>query len=196
MKQFLYFLSLVLLIGCSEQASEEGDVYYENGDYEQAIRLYSEYLELNPDNIKTLYNRGRAYEEMELFELAYQDFLAVLEEDSENLQANLSVGSYYYRKQDYTEATHFFDRAIKYHELSAQAHFLSARSYHKQGMIDEAMKGYNQAITLDGDYGDAYLYRGALKSYLKQNRAACEDYQKAKALNADKADAALENFCN
>jgi tetratricopeptide (TPR) repeat protein len=159
MKKLFYFLSLVLLFSCSEQASEEGDVFYQEGDYEQAIRLYSSYLEINPGDVKTLFNRGRAYEEMELHELAYKDFLAVLEEDSEHLYANLSVGSYYYRKQDYQEATHFFDRAIKYHKQSAQAHFLSARAYHKQGMIDEAMKGYNQAISFKGDYGDAYLYQ-------------------------------------
>jgi len=195
MKQLLYFLSLSVLLACSQQASEEGDVFYQNGDYEQAIRSYSAYLELNPDNIKTLYNRGRAYEELELHELAYKDFLAVLEEDSENLMANLSVGSYYYRKQDYNEATHFYDRAIKYHEQSAKAHFLSARAYHKQGLIDEAMDGYNKAISLDNDYGEAYLYRGALKTYLKKGGSACEDYQMAKALNVEKADAAIESFC-
>ena len=195
MRRLFYFLGLVFFISCSEQASQEGDVFYQNGDYEQAIRSYTEYLELNPTNIKALYNRGRAYEEMELHELAYKDFVAVLEEDGENLQANLSVGSYYYRKQDYNEAKHFFGQAIKYHEQSAQAHFLSARAFHKQGMIDEAMKGYNQALQLDSDFGDAYLYRGALKSYLKKNRGACEDYQRAKALNVEKAEAAIENFC-
>ena len=103
----------MLLISCSEQASEEGDNFFQQGDYEQAVRLYSDYLEINPGDIKTLYNRGRAYEEMELYELAFKDFVAVLEEDGENLQANLSVGSYYYNKQDYDEALHFFNQAIK-----------------------------------------------------------------------------------
>jgi len=75
MKQLLYFLGWVFLIACSEQASEEGDLYYQAGDFEQAIRSYSAYLELNPTNVKTLYNRGRAYEELELFELAFKDFV-------------------------------------------------------------------------------------------------------------------------
>ena len=77
MKHLFYFLGLLILTGCSEQASEEGDLLYEAGDFEQAIRSYTEYLELNPTNIKTLYNRGRAYEELELFELAFKDFVSV-----------------------------------------------------------------------------------------------------------------------
>jgi len=195
MKQILFFLTLAILISCSEQASEEGDIFYQNGEYEQAIRSYSEYLEINPGDVKTLYNRGRAYEEMDLHELAFNDFVAVLEKDGENLQANLSVGGYYYNKQDYDEATHYFNRAVKYHDQSPEAHFLLARAYHKVGNKHEAMAGYNKAVNLDNNYGEAYLYRGALKTYLKQGRSACEDYQKARALNVEKAEAALESFC-
>ncbi len=196
MKQLMYFFGFLLFIGCSEMASEEGDEFYQEGDFEQAIRSYTEYLELNPANVKTLYNRGRSYEELELFELAFQDFVSVLEEDGKSLKANLSVGGYYYRKQDYHNAKHYFDQAIKYHKDNAQAYFLRARAYHKVGIKKEAMEGYNQAIILDGDFGEAYLYRGALKSYLKQSQSACEDYQKAKTLNVEKAEAAIKSFCN
>jgi len=195
MKQLLYFFSFVLLISCSEQASEEGDELYQAGDFEQAIRLYTAYLELNPTNVKTLYNRGRAYEELELFELAIKDFVSVLEEDGESLQGNLSVGGYYYRKQDYSNAIHYYDQAIKYHDDNAQAYFLRARANHKVGKKNAAMKGYDKAITLNEGFGEAYLYRGALKSYLKKNRSACTDYQKAKALNVEKAEAAIKSFC-
>ena len=195
MKQLLYFLAFLLVVSCSEQASEEGDVFYQQGDYEQAVRSYTDYLDLNPKDIKALYNRGRAYEEMELNELAFKDFVTVLEEDGEHLQANLSVGTHFYNKQDYQEATHFFNQAVKYHERNAQAHFLRARVYHKVGKKNEAMDGYDKAISLDSDLGEAYLYRGALKSYLKRTRSACEDYQKAKALNVEKAEAALKSFC-
>jgi Tfp pilus assembly protein PilF len=133
---------------------------------------------------------------MDLHELAFRDFVAVLEEDGENLQANLSVGGYYYNKQDYDEAMHFFNQAVKYHERSPEAHFLRARAFHKVGKKDEAMDGYNKALSLDQNYGEAYLYRGALKTYLKQKRSACEDYKKAQELNVEKAEAALESFCN
>lgn len=196
-KRFLFFILLAgLIVSCEQQASNQGDLLYQSGDYEGAIKAYSDYLTLYPTDVKSLYNRGRAYEEMELFELSYKDFQAVLEEEPDNLQANLSVGSYHYRKQDYENAAFYFDKAVQSHEDNAQAHFLKARAAHKVGKKDEAMKGYNRAISLDPELGEAYLYRGALRTFMKQHRQACQDYKQAQALNVAEAEIQLNSFCN
>lgn len=191
----LFFLFL-LFAGCEPQASREGDVLFESGDYEGAIRAYSEYLTLYPTDVKSLYNRGRAYEEMELYELSFKDFQAVLEEDEENLQANLSVGGYYYRKNDLPNALYYYERAVQYQESNAQAHFLLARVQHKLGKKEEAMKGYNTAISLNSELGEAYLYRGVLYTFLNQHRRACEDYRQAQILQVPEAEIQINNFCN
>lgn len=194
--RYLLILFFTLLWGCEQQASREGDILYESGDYEAAIKAYTEYLTLYPTDVKSLYNRGRAYEEMELYELSLKDFQAVLEQDKENLQANLSVGSYYYRKQDLDNAQYYFDLAAQFHENDAQAQFLLARVEHKLGKKDEALAGYNKAISLDPELGEAYLYRGVLRTSMKQRRRACEDYRQAKLLQVPEADNQLKNFCN
>ena len=194
--KYLPILFFAFLLSCEQQASQEGDVLYQSGDYEGAVKAYTEYLTLYPTDVKSLYNRGRAYEEMELYELSIKDFKAVLENEPENLQANLSAGSYYYRKQDLANAQYHFELAVQHHENDAQANFLLARVMHKQGKKDEAMSGYNKAISLDAELGEAYLYRGVLRTFLKQRSRACEDYQQAQALNVPEAEVQLKNFCN
>ncbi len=194
--KYIPILFFIFLGSCEQQASKEGDVLFESGDFEGAVKAYTEYLTLYPTDVKSLYNRGRAYEEMELYELSLKDFQSVLAEDKENLQANLSAGSYYYRKQDLANAHYHFDLAVQFHENSAQAQFLLARVQHKRGKKDEALSGYNKAIVLDAELGEAYLYRGVLRTSMKQRRRACEDYRQAQALQVAEAEIQLKNFCN
>ncbi len=196
MRYLFFILFAGLIVSCEQQASGEGDILFQSGDFEGAIRAYSDYLELYPTDVKTLYNRGRSYEEMELFELSIKDFQAVLEEDKDNLQANLSVGSYFYRKQDYDNASYYFAIAVQAHESNAQAHFLQARAFHKVGKKKEAMGGYNKALSLNPELGEAYLYRGALRTFMKQRSKACQDYQQAKALDVVEAEIQIKSFCN
>ena len=100
MKNLLYVLLPLLLLGsgCQENSSTEGDVHFRNQDYEQAIAAYDQYLSLKPHNIKTLYNRGRSYEELGEYERALEDYHRILEINPDNVNANLSVGKDFYRK--------------------------------------------------------------------------------------------------
>lgn len=183
------------LVNCTDTNSQEGDQFFKIGDYEEAVKRYDQYLKVNPDHVKSYYNRGRAYEELEFEELARADFEKVLELDPDNIQACSSLGGYYYNKQDYKSASGYYERAISNNKDNPQSHFLKARSDHKMGLKTKAMDGYNTAIKLNPQYGEAYLYRGALRSFLKQNKGACADFAKARDLKVDKADITYSKFC-
>ncbi|MGI9542683.1 MAG: tetratricopeptide repeat protein [Cyclobacteriaceae bacterium] len=196
MRVFIFIVVVCgLLAGCTDTNSQEGDQFFKSGDYETAVKHYDQYLQVNPDHIKSYYNRGRAYEELELAELARADFEQVLELDPKNVQACSSLGGYYYNKQDYKSASAYYERAISNNKDNPQSYFLKARSDHKMGLKNEAMNGYNTAIKLNPQYGEAFLYRGALRSFLKQNKGACADFAKARDLKVDKADITYSKFC-
>ncbi len=63
-KLFLIIPIFSLLMSCSDNKGEVGDKFYATGDYEKAVQSYSKHLETNPSHIKSLYNRGRSYEEL------------------------------------------------------------------------------------------------------------------------------------
>ena len=50
-------------------------------------------------------------------------------------------------------------------------------------------------INFDNKSGEAFLYRGALKIALNQERSACNDFNRAKALGASEAADALSKYC-
>ncbi|MDN5204645.1 tetratricopeptide repeat protein [Fulvivirgaceae bacterium BMA10] len=198
MKRIILLAIYTMLLGtmaCEDESSELGDQYFNKGKYDEAVAEYSKYLELQPNNVKSLYNRGRAYEEIGDYSNAMEDFKKVLKIDPRNVSAHLSVGQDFYRNGDYASAIFYYDKAVKLDPSSAQAHYLIARSNHKLGKFRDALNGYNNAININKDFGDAYLSRGAIKVYMRQMKGACSDFRTAKALDVQEADKAISQYC-
>ncbi len=195
MKNILFITVLILLYACGSTDSSGGDVLFENGDYSEAVKAYTAYLSTNPGHIKTLYNRARAYEELGQIDAAKSDFEKIIDADPAYANAYLGLAKVSYNESNYARVLHFTGKAIELNENSAQAHFLSARASHQLGYSDQALESYNNAITINKDYGEAFLYRGALKIGTDKPRSACEDFNFARLLNVDGAEDAINKYC-
>jgi len=188
-------ITSILFTSCGEKdQSEIGDAHFQKGEYKEAVTAYNEFLSLKPSNETALYNRGRAYEELGMYDKALKDFKAVLKTNPRNINAYLSIGKDFYRNEDYANAAFQFEKAYKLNEKNEQATLLLARAFHKSGEIDKAMEFYDKAITLDKDYAEAYMYRGALKIFLKQN-SGCSDIKRAKNLGYEQAASLYKQYC-
>ncbi len=193
--RLLSILLILFLLGCSSGESRKADQLFSQGKFEEAITAYTHYISENPRSIGAIYNRGRAYEELGKYEQAEQDFTKVSELDEKNVNAYLSLAKLYYRQELYTKALIYTENALEINENSADGYFLNARSQHQLGYIDGAMESYTLAIKINKDYGEAYLYRGALKIHKNQSRSACEDFKKAENLEVADASAILKKYC-
>jgi tetratricopeptide (TPR) repeat protein len=185
-----------MITGCKDERSNVGDAYYKKGQYQEAIDSYSEYLILEPTHIKSLYNRGRAYQEIGEHEKAVQDFNKIIQEDPTNVNALLSLANdFYYRQKDYENAIFYADKILKQDENNEVAFNVKGKAYQKLGKLSEAMEAYNNAISVNQQYGDAYVSRGSLRLYLKQMNKACSDFQLAKSLGEKGVDELLNKYC-
>ena len=195
MRNIVFLLIAMALFACNTEQSTEGDVHFQRGEFALAVESYNEYLNSNPANIKTVYNRGRSYEELGQFEAAVSDFQDVLKMDEKNLSAMLSISTVRYEQKRYNQCLLQAEEALEIRPNSAQAHFLIARSKHQLGYVESAMESYDQALKINRDYGEAYLYRGALKVTSNNPRGACDDFIKARNLKVEGADAAYSKYC-
>lgn len=198
MKYILVFtvFAAFVLGACGGESSTIGDAYYKKGEYEKAVEAYTEYLRLEPTDIKSLYNRGRAYQELERFDDALGDFNAVIKEDPTNTNALLSLANdFYYRQKDYENAIFYADKVLDLDENNKVAYNLKGKAYQKLGKLSEAMEAYNFALSVDDQYADAYVSRGSLRLYLNQDSRACTDFQMARSLGAKGADDLIKKYC-
>ena len=196
MKHLLVFALALLIAGCQGPETVEGDTYFENGDYNQSIASYTNLLSNDPENTRYLYNRGRSYEELGKFDKALADFEQVIKVDPKHINSHLSVSKILYEQKQYNKALLYASTAVKQNENSAKAQFLSARAAHQLGYSDQALEYYNNAISIDKSYGEAFLYRGALKVGTRRFKSACEDFKRARALDTDGADSAIKDYCS
>ncbi len=195
MKHALLVL-LVFIIGCSSPSSNPGDVFYEKGKYKEAVEAYTDYLSTHPSHVQSIYNRARSYEELKQFQNAKDDLNAIVKMDPKNINAYMSLSKIAYEERNFNRAASYAGKAIKENPNVAQAHFLSARASHQLGYFEQALEAYNNAISVNKEFGEAYLYRGAIKVSQKKLRSACEDFKKADNLDITEAKGALRDYCN
>ena len=183
------------LFSCSQQKNSPADRYFESGQYELAVQTYTESLQTNPTDVKILYNRGRAYQEMGEFGKAQADFESALAQEPNNFQVLLSLANVQIQQKNYASALLYASKAEEIPGAPAMASFLKGRALHHMGMTDEALKAYGNAIQLDDEFAQAYFNRGMLKIALEMKRQACEDFKLASVLEYPGAQEALDNYC-
>jgi tetratricopeptide (TPR) repeat protein len=65
---------------------------FQNGNYNQAIVIYDQILESNPNNISTLNMKGIAHSNMEQHTKSLKQFYKVLENNPDNARALAGMG--------------------------------------------------------------------------------------------------------
>lgn len=195
MRQLLVLVLGIACIACETEERGKGDELYNDGDYAEAVKAYDEYIKLHPSHVKSIYNRGRSYEELGKYQLAFQDFEKVLEIDQKNTSALLSMSKFYYRDHKYEKSKYYSDLAVKANDNLPDAHFWSGRALHQLGLFSEALTAYNNAINLNRELGEAYLYRGAIKMQSHHKKSACADFKTAKDLHVKEAEVAQKKYC-
>jgi tetratricopeptide (TPR) repeat protein len=130
------------------------------------------------------------------FSKSLASYEETLEIDPKNVNALMSIGKYHFRNDNFQDAAFYFDKAAQIHKNDSKAHYLAGRAFHKSGKTEEAMEAYNAAISINDQYGEAFLYRGALKVYQGKKSSGCEDFRSANALNVEEAQEAMDQYCN
>jgi len=91
----------------------EGEILSQIDWNEEAFKLYSEYLENQPDDIEILYARALVAERLDRLDQAEQDFKKVLEIDPDNARALNALGYTLADRTDrYQEALGYIQRAL------------------------------------------------------------------------------------
>ncbi|MEP5612699.1 MAG: tetratricopeptide repeat protein [Cyclobacteriaceae bacterium] len=194
--KYIFGLATFFLFGCGEINTTEGDAFFENGEFEESAKAYTELLKTDPENTLFLYNRGRSYEELGILNKAISDFEKIIKIDPKHINSFLSLSKIAYEQKRYSQALLHAGAAVKQNENSAKAHFLSARAAHQLGYADQALEFYNNAISIDKSDGEAFLYRGALKVGMNRFNSACDDFKRARSLDAEGAASAIKDYCS
>jgi len=187
--------ALIYLNKCNNDGNLDGIDYFNQGEYARALKSYNEFLMLNPNDVKTLYNRGRCFEVMGNDARAEIDYNSVLELDRHHIKALLGLSQVFYRREDYVTTINLAESAIEADPENYMAHYYAGRAYHKISYWLHALKCYNAVIELNPDYGYAYFHRSSVMLSLGLRPMGCHDLKAAVALKVEGAEEALQKYC-
>ena len=173
----------------ANQKLEEGNKLYYAKNYDGAIKLYNEALQIKPDFDWAYNNRGISYKNLGQYERAIQDYTKAVELNPNNFKAYYNRGLIFYDKQQYTSAINDYDKAISINSNFFQAYNNRGEIYRLLGQFEKAIQDFNNAILLNPNLEEAFTNRGVAYQCLNQYEKAIKDYTMAISLNPNSFEA-------
>ncbi len=184
---FVCFLSATVFASQKKQLFETGIDHMKQHRYEAAVDVFTELIELDPDNPDAYKNRGVAYMKLSQYDPAIRDFEKTrqLMPDLKGLHSNLGVAWYY--KGEYEKAIANYDMEIALSPDSHYTYFNRAISWAELKEFDKSLEDIARTLTLVPDYYQAYCLKGDLYLELGDIEAARTAYQKAVEVDPEMA---------
>ncbi|AFS81001.1 hypothetical protein NKOR_05575 [Candidatus Nitrosopumilus koreensis AR1] len=118
---FIIILSTQSITGSSfAQTNEDPEVmfneateFFSNGNYNQAIAIYDEILEIAPNNISTLKMKGIAHSNMGDHKKSLEQFFIILQHRPNDVIALTGMGVGFGNLGEYQESISYFEKALK-----------------------------------------------------------------------------------
>jgi len=143
-----------------ETAYQRGSEYLQQGDYDQAIRAFSEALELTPRSANAYSNRGLAHTQKRQYDKAIADFNEALKIDPKSTDTLRYRGFAYVQQGQYDQAISDYTKALEINPKSADAYHYRALAYQRKGQYDEAISDYTRVSEINPGNPWSYISRG------------------------------------
>jgi tetratricopeptide (TPR) repeat protein len=131
----------------------QGARWYQRGEYDRAIEIFSSVLTTHPTNLYALALRGDAFAEKKEYAKALEDY-------DKAIQAYPSFARLYYH------------RGVCWYEYAKRG------KWYDEDKLRSALADYNKVIELDPDYRAAYINRAAINKMMGNYKPALDDYDR------------------
>ena len=162
-------------------------IYYQQGEFDEAIVTLKEALAVAPRNAETHSNLGIIYRKQGLIEEAIKEYKEATALDYHCAEAHLNLGFVYDEKGLLDEAIAEFKNALAINPLLVEAYYSCGILYKRKGMLKEAMVNLNQALSLNPHLKEAHIYLGRIFEEKEMPHDAIAEYKKSLSIDSDYA---------
>ncbi len=186
---------------------QQAETYNLQGEYnldknlvKQAVRDFNHALEINPDYVDALVNRGGANVLQNKYNDALKDLNHALDLEKKHAEIYNLRGEIYLLSKMFDQATKDFTAAIILNPMYSDAYLNRARAYAEKGMKEEAELDYNQAIKAAPDKFSGFIDLDSSESLFDEDNSSSKEkaakyiQQGLEDLKAEKYYEAIESF--
>jgi tetratricopeptide (TPR) repeat protein/predicted AlkP superfamily phosphohydrolase/phosphomutase len=181
-------ISLGYVAGGNTALVNLANYYHKNGKYEEAVEVYRQLIELEPDNLEARIGMSSAYSRLGEMDLAVRGLNEVLERAPRNLKALHSLATVYVENGRPDEALAAASRAVDVDATSGESHFVKGLSLQQMGRYTEAESSLRQAIKFAPDLAEAHANLAEIYVQSGRGPRALEHAERALELAPGRAD--------
>jgi tetratricopeptide (TPR) repeat protein/predicted AlkP superfamily phosphohydrolase/phosphomutase len=149
-------VSLGYVAGGQSSLVNLANFYHKSGKYAEAVEVYKEILEAEPDNVSAKIGMSTAYIKMGKEEMGARVLNDILEKDPNNLEVLHTLGNFYVDAGDGPKALAIAERALKIDAGNGESHFIRGIALQKMGRYQEAAEAFQKALKLAPDMPEIY----------------------------------------
>jgi tetratricopeptide (TPR) repeat protein len=123
-----------------------------------------------------MFNRGLAYYELGLYDLAIEDYSFIIQEDSTDFEALYNRGLAYYEMAAYQKAATDFSKVLEANPDYNKAHTLLGLCHYHFGNFAKAIEFFNKAKETDNLSPSNYYNRALAYQAMREYAKAKNDY--------------------
>lgn len=151
----------------------------QQGNYTEAIEVYSDILQIAPDSSSVYHARGIAKRRMENHMGAIEDYKKAIELDDKRVTYWVSMGVSYTYLDKLKEAIKTYETAIKLDPNYALSYYNLAGIMEQQEKMERVIELLETSIAVDPTYTKAMVALGDCYVDLGKNAEACEWFKRA-----------------
>lgn len=126
-----------------------------SGQYEEAVKNFTQVIELNPADADAYFSLGNAYAGLGRWMEAVGSYQRSIRLNPNDGEAHNNIGIAYLKLGSPKQAVADFKEAIRVFPAWAEPHFNLSAAYSKLGQADEAAASYRRAIQLRPNYSSS-----------------------------------------
>ncbi|MEM3444749.1 MAG: tetratricopeptide repeat protein, partial [Thermoplasmata archaeon] len=167
-----------------------GNLRFESGDFESAIRCYDEALSLSPDNVAALYNKANALLQTGRNEEALKILEKLVENNPGIEEIWNNLGNIYARKGKIEEAVESYTRAIELNPDYIIARYNLGMVLAQKGEYAPAIEQFSQVLEREEMF-EAYSAKASCEYAMQRFEEALNTVNRAISLNSKNVNAWL-----
>jgi Tfp pilus assembly protein PilF len=166
-----------------------GDIFYDQGNYKQAIQYYDNALAIDPNYKYALYGKGDSLNSLGNYTQAIQYYDKALAMDPNYKYALYGKGDSLNSLGNYTQAIQYYDKALAIDPNYKYALYGKGDSLNSLGNYTQAIQYYDKALAMDPNNVNALTGKGNALGGEGNYTQAIQYYDKALAMDPNNVNA-------